>query len=79
MNPLVTFATFFKAGGPFMYPIFVLAVVIVAIGAERWWLLMVKSRISSKRLVDRVVPRVGRDSTAAATCASGACESRPPC
>ena len=28
MNPLVTFATFFKAGGPFMYPIFVLAVVI---------------------------------------------------
>ena len=46
MNPLTTFATFFKAGGPFMYPIFVLAVVIVAIAAERWWLLMVKSRIS---------------------------------
>src|SRR5262245_21351155 len=70
MNPLVTFATFFKAGGPFMYPIFVLAVVIVAIGAERWWLLMVKSRISSKRLVDRVVPliRSGRKEEAARYC-----------
>jgi biopolymer transport protein ExbB/TolQ len=70
MNPLVTFATFFKAGGPFMYPIFVLAVVIVAIGAERWWLLMVKSRISSKRLVERVVPlvRSGRKEEAARYC-----------
>jgi len=70
MNPLVTFATFFKAGGPFMYPIFVLAVVIVAIGAERWWLLMVKSRISSKRLVDRVLPliRSGRKEEAARYC-----------
>jgi biopolymer transport protein ExbB/TolQ len=70
MNPLETFATFFKAGGPFMYPIFVLAVVIVAIAAERWWLLMMKSRISSKRLVERVVPliRGGRRDEAARYC-----------
>ncbi len=70
MNPLTTFATFFKAGGPFMYPIFVLAVVIVAIAAERWWLLMVKSRISSKRLIERVLPLVrgGRKDEAARYC-----------
>jgi len=70
MNLITMFATFFKAGGPFMYPIFGLAVVILAITAERWWVIMVKARISSKRLTDRVVPliRGGRKDEAARYC-----------
>jgi biopolymer transport protein ExbB len=70
MNPLEMFATFFKAGGPFMYPIFAIAVVTLAIAAERWWVIMVKSRISSKKLTDRVVPliRGGRKEEAARYC-----------
>jgi biopolymer transport protein ExbB/TolQ len=64
------FATFFKAGGPFMYPIFAIAVITLAITAERWWVIMVKARVSSKRLTDRVVPliRGGRKDEAARYC-----------
>lgn len=70
MNPIEMFATFFKAGGPFMYPIFAIAVITLAIAAERWWVIMVKSRISSKKLTDRVVPliRGGRKDEAARYC-----------
>jgi biopolymer transport protein ExbB/TolQ len=70
MNPLTMFATFFKAGGPFMYPIFAIAVITLAITAERWWVIMIKARISSKRLTDRVVPliRGGRKDEAARFC-----------
>jgi len=70
MNPLVMFATFFKAGGPFMYPIFAIAVITLAIAAERWWVIMVKSRISSKKMTDRIVPliRGGRKDEAARYC-----------
>ena len=70
MNPLTMFATFFKAGGPFMYPIFGIAVITLAITAERWWIIMVKARISSKRLTERVVPliRGGRKDEAARFC-----------
>jgi biopolymer transport protein ExbB len=70
MNPLTMFATFFKAGGPFMYPIFGIAVITLAITAERWWVIMIKARISSKRLTDRVVPliRGGRKDEAARFC-----------
>jgi biopolymer transport protein ExbB len=70
MNPLTMFATFFKAGGPFMYPIFGIAVITLAIAAERWWVIMIKARISSKRLTDRVVPliRGGRKEEAARYC-----------
>jgi biopolymer transport protein ExbB len=70
MNPLQMFATFFKAGGPFMYPIFAIAVITIAIAAERWWVIMVKARVSSRRLVERVVPliRGGRKEEAARYC-----------
>ena len=70
MNPLQMFATFFKAGGPFMYPIFAIAVITIAIAAERWWVIMVKARVSSKKLVERVVPliRGGRKDEAARYC-----------
>ena len=70
MNPIETFATFFKAGGPFMYPIFAIAVLIVALTAERWWVIMVKSRSSSRKLLDAVLPlvRAGRREEAAKTC-----------
>ena len=70
MNPLQMFATFFKAGGPFMYPIFAIAVITIAIAAERWWVIMVKARVSSKRLVERVVPLIhgGRKDEAARYC-----------
>lgn len=70
MNPIETFATFFKAGGPFMYPIFAIAVLIVALTAERWWVIMVKSRSSSRRLLDTVLPlvRAGRREEAAKIC-----------
>jgi biopolymer transport protein ExbB len=70
MNPLQMFATFFKAGGPFMYPIFGIAVITLAIAAERWWVIMVKSRISSKKMTDRIVPliRGGRKDEAARYC-----------
>ena len=70
MNPLQMFATFFKAGGPFMFPIFAIAVITIAIAAERWWVIMVKARVSSKKLVDRVVPLIhgGRKDEAARYC-----------
>ena len=70
MNPIEMFATFFKAGGPFMYPIFAIAVLIVALTAERWWVIMMKSRSSSRKLLDAVLPlvRAGRREEAAKTC-----------
>ena len=70
MNPIEMFATFFKAGGPFMYPIFVIAVLIVGLTAERWWAIMVKGRASSKRLLAVVLPlvRAGRRDEAAKKC-----------
>ena len=72
MNPITMFATFFKAGGPFMYPIFAIAVVIVGLTAERFWVIMVKSRASSRRLLDTVLPlvRAGRRDEAAKACRS---------
>jgi len=70
MNPIEMFATFFKAGGPFMYPIFAIAVLIVALTAERFWAIMVKSRASSRRLLEAVLPlvRAGRRDEAAKAC-----------
>jgi len=70
MNPIEMFATFFKAGGPFMYPIFAIAVLIVGLTAERWWAIMVKGRASSRRLLDVVLPlvRAGRRDEAAKKC-----------
>ncbi len=70
MNPIEMFATFFKAGGPFMYPIFAIAVLIVGLTAERWWAIMVKGRASSRRLLGVVLPlvRAGRRDEAAKKC-----------
>jgi biopolymer transport protein ExbB len=72
MNPIEMFATFFKAGGPFMYPIFAIAVLIIALTAERFWVIMVKSRASSRRLLETVLPliRAGRRDEAAKACRS---------
>jgi len=70
MNPIQMFATFFHAGGPFMYPIFAIAVLIVGLTAERWWAIMVKGRASSRKLLDAVLPlvRAGRRDQAAKAC-----------
>ncbi len=72
MNPIETFATFFKAGGPFMYPIFAIAVLIVGLTAERFWVILVKSRSSSRKLLDAVLPlvRAGRREEASKLCKS---------
>jgi biopolymer transport protein ExbB/TolQ len=50
MNPLATFAHFFQNGGPFMYIILLTAVAILALAAERFWVIGRAASVNSGKL-----------------------------
>jgi biopolymer transport protein ExbB len=58
MNVLAVVATFFKEGGPFMFIILGMAVVITAIIAERLFVVGRAAAINSRKMVDDVVRAV---------------------
>jgi biopolymer transport protein ExbB/TolQ len=66
MNPLATFAHFFKTGGPFMYAVLIAALTIVALVAERFWVIARAGSINTDKLTRDVLSRVAKGDTAAA-------------
>lgn len=66
MNPLAAFASFFKSGGPFMYVILLTGVAILALAAERFWVITRAARINHGKLVRDVLQRIGRGDVGAA-------------
>ena len=74
MNVLSWCATFFKEGGPFMYPILGVAVLTAAIGLERSIVILSAGRVRAEKLLSRVVAALrsgGGLAQAVATCRSG--------
>lgn len=67
MNPLATFASFFKNGGPFMFVILGTGVAILALAAERFWVIGRAARINSGKLTRDIMQRVTKGDVAAAT------------
>jgi biopolymer transport protein ExbB len=67
MNPISAFADFFKNGGPFMYVILGTAVAILAVAAERFWVIARAASVNSAKFTRDVVQRVAKgDMTGAA-------------
>lgn len=66
MNPLSEFAKFYREGGPFMHAILLVAVVILAIVAERLWTLWSVSAWNGRKFLDDLVQRVERGDNAGA-------------
>ncbi len=67
MNPISAFADFFKNGGPFMYVILGTAVAILAVAAERFWVIGRAASVNSAKFTRDVVQRVAKgDMTGAA-------------
>jgi biopolymer transport protein ExbB/TolQ len=60
MNPIASFAHFFKAGGPYMYAILAVAVVIVAFVAERFWAIGRSAAFNATKFTNDVVGRVAK-------------------
>jgi biopolymer transport protein ExbB/TolQ len=73
VNLLVWVATFFKEGGPFMYPILVAGVLATAIGAERALIILSAGRVKAEKLLARVVAalRAGNLQQAVGACRAG--------
>lgn len=67
MNPLATFAHFFRDGGPFMYAVFAAALMIIAIVLERFWVISRAGNINTDKLTNDVVSRVAKGDVASAT------------
>jgi biopolymer transport protein ExbB len=66
MNPLAAFASFFKSGGPFMYVILLTGVAILALAAERFWVITRAARVNNGKLVRDVLQRIARGDVGAA-------------
>jgi len=67
MNPLAAIAHFFKTGGPFMYAVFVAALTILALVAERFWVIARSGNINTDKLTRDVLNRINKgDITGAA-------------
>ncbi len=60
MDILSTFSSFFKQGGPFMYIILGAAVLIVAIAAERFWVIARASALNNRKLRNDLLAHIGR-------------------
>jgi biopolymer transport protein ExbB len=60
MNPLATFANFFRSGGPFMYVILLTGVAILGLAAERFWVIARAARINHGKLMRDVLQRVAK-------------------
>ena len=66
MNSLAIFADFFKNGGPFMYVILLTGVAIVALAAERFWVIGRASSLNTGRLTRDILQKVTRGDIPAA-------------
>ncbi len=66
MNPLADFAHFFRTGGPFMYAVLCAAVMIVALSAERFWVIARAARVDTNKLTRDVLQRIAKGDVAAA-------------
>lgn len=66
MNPLAAIAHFFKTGGPFMYAVFLAALAIIALVAERFWVIARAGNINTDKLTRDIVSRVAKGDMAAA-------------
>jgi biopolymer transport protein ExbB/TolQ len=67
MNPLAMFSSFFQDGGPFMYVILGTGVTILALAAERFWVIGRAASVNSGKLTRDLLSRVGKgDITGAA-------------
>lgn len=67
MDPLASIAQFFRDGGPFMYAILAAAVAILALVAERFWVIARAGNINTERLAHDILNRVGRGDISGAT------------
>lgn len=67
MNPLANMAHFFKTGGPFMYAVFIAALAIIALVAERFWIIARSGNINTEKLTNDVVSRINKGDIASAT------------
>jgi biopolymer transport protein ExbB/TolQ len=63
---LSSFAAFYRDGGPFMHLILLTGVAILALAAERFWVIGRAASINSGKLVRDALARVGKGDTAAA-------------
>lgn len=70
MNALSQFAAFFTSGGPFMYVILVIAVLCLALAAERLWVIGRAASVNSRKLTKDVLrlAAAGNDAQAVELC-----------
>jgi biopolymer transport protein ExbB/TolQ len=70
MNGLSQFAAFFTSGGPFMYVILVVAVLCLALAAERLWVIGRAASVNSAKLTRDVLrlAAAGNDAQAVELC-----------
>ncbi|MCB1185278.1 MotA/TolQ/ExbB proton channel family protein [bacterium] len=66
MNPLSTFAEFFRTGGPFMYVILLTGVLILGLALERFWVIGRAASVRGGRLTADVLRLVGNGDLAGA-------------
>ncbi len=60
MSPLASIAHFFKTGGPFMYAVFIAALTILALVAERFWVIARAGNINTERLTKDVLSKIAK-------------------
>jgi len=66
MSPLASIAHFFKTGGPFMYAVFIAALTILALVAERFWVIARAGNINTEKLTKDVLARIAKGDMAGA-------------
>ena len=67
MSPLASIAHFFKTGGPFMYAVFIAALTILALVAERFWVIARAGNINTEKLTKDVLARIAKGDMAGAS------------
>lgn len=60
MNPIASFAHFFKSGGPYMFAILGVGVVILAFVAERFWVIGRTAAFNAGKFTNDVVSRLAK-------------------
>ena len=60
MSPLASIAHFFKTGGPFMYAVFIAALTILALVAERFWVIARAGNINTEKLTKDVLSKIAK-------------------
>ena len=77
MNPLSAFASFFQGGGPFMFIILGVGVIILGLALERFWVISRASSWNSKKLSDDLTAKVRKGDLPGATALAKKIKSPP--